>query len=168
MKRVCSWCHKDMGTVPSEIYSDDIISHGICENCLHNLFGPRKSSLLNYLDSLEAPVIVIDSTVSVNIANKQARAILQKESPDIEGFKSGDVFECVFAKFPDGCGNTLHCSACTIRNTVMDTFQTGKSHLNTPAYLIQGTPGNNQEIQFLISTEKVLDIVLLRIDKVGS
>ena len=92
---------------------------------------------------------------------------LQKELPHIEGFKGGDVFECAYAKLPEGCGETNHCDGCSIRKTVMDTFQTGKSHLKTPAYLFHGIPDNNDEIRFLISTEKVKDVVLLRIDEVG-
>jgi hypothetical protein len=47
-------------------------------------------------------------------------------------------------------------------------MQTGKSHLRSPAYLIQGTPDKNKEIKFLISTEKVGEVVLLRIDKIGA
>jgi hypothetical protein len=85
---------------------------------------------------------------------------------DFVGFRGGDVFECAYASLPGGCGETIHCEACTIRNTVMDTFKTGKSHLKTPAYLLQGIPDNYHEIQFEISTEKVKDVVLLRIDKI--
>lgn len=167
MKRVCAWCKTEMGIVPLESLSDEIITHGICEECKNKVLGPRRFALMDFLDSLAAPVVVVDATGSVNSANKQARELLQKELPDIEGFKGGDVFECAFAKDPRGCGNTIHCDACTIRNTVMDTFSSGKSHLETPAYLILGTPDSNQKIQFLISTEKVKDVVLLRIDKVG-
>jgi hypothetical protein len=122
---------------------------------------------MDYIDSLKAPVVVIDAVGCVKTANSQARSLLQKELPDIEGFRSGDVFECTFAMLPGGCGNTIHCDACTIRNTVMDTFRSGKSHLMTPAYLLRGISDSNQEINFLISTEKVNDVVLLRIDKTG-
>ena len=78
------------------------------------------------------------------------------------------MFECAYATLPGGCGNTIHCDGCTIRNTVMDTFQTGKSHLKKPAYRIHGIPDKNQEIHYLISTVKVKDVVLLRIDKIES
>lgn len=33
MKRVCSWCKTVMGTSYSDVYSDEIITHGICEKC---------------------------------------------------------------------------------------------------------------------------------------
>jgi len=168
MRKVCSWCQIDLETVPSEFYSDAAITHGICAECVTTYFGPQQAGLLDYIDGLNAPVVVVDASGRVSGANRQARALLQKELSEIEGFKGGDVFECSFAQLPGGCGNTIHCDACTIRNTVMDTFLSGKSHLKTPAYLLRGAPDNNQEIQFLISTEKVNDVVLLRIDKVGN
>jgi hypothetical protein len=73
----------------------------------------------------------------------------------------------MYSALPEGCGKTVHCSGCAIRNTVMDTFQSGKSHLAVEAPLVYGTPDNRHEISFLISTEKVKDVVLLRIDTVG-
>ena len=168
MRKVCSWCKNDLESVPSEFFSNAAITHGICKKCVNTYFGPQRSRFLDYIDGLNAPVLVADATGSVISANRQARAFLKKELPDIEGFKGGDVFECSFAQLPGGCGNTIHCDACTIRITVVNTFQSGKSHLKTPAYLLREIPDNNQEISFLISTEKVNDVVLLRIDKVGN
>ena len=165
MKKICSWCNLDMGTVSVDSYFENAITHGICSKCVDTFFGPQKVRLLDFIDGLNAAVVVVDETGSVTSANRQARALLQKELPDIEGCKGGDVFECAYANLPGGCGNTIHCDGCTIRNTVMDTFQTEMSHLNKPAVLIRGLPDKNQEIQYLISTEKVNDVVLLRIDK---
>jgi hypothetical protein len=165
MKKICSWCNIDMGTVSVESYFENAITHGICSECVDTFFGPHPVNLLDFIDGLNAAVIIVDTTGRVSSANEKARVLLQKELPDIEGFNGGDVFECAFAKLPGGCGNTIHCDGCTIRNTVMDTFQSGNSHLKTPAYLVQGTFEENQEIQFLISTEKVRDVVLLSIDK---
>jgi len=154
-----------MGTVSVEFYFENAITHGICSECIDTFFGPHKVRLLDFIDGLNAAVVVVDATGSVISANKQAQSLLQKELPDIEGCKGGDVFECAYATLPGGCGNTVHCDGCTIRITVMDTFQTEMSHMNKPAFLIRGIPDKNQEIQYLISTEKVKDVVLLRIDK---
>jgi|APIni6443716594_1056825.scaffolds.fasta_scaffold13012_3 hypothetical protein len=167
MRKICSWCKADLGAVTSEFLSDTNITYGICEECLNAYFGLRQVRFLDFIDSLDAPVVVIDENGVVSSANRKARVFLQKELPHIEGFKGGDVFECAYAKLPEGCGETNHCDGCSIRKTVMDTFQTGKSHLKTPAYLFHGIPENNDEIRFLISTEKVKDVVLLRIDEVG-
>ena len=113
-------------------------------------------------------MLVVDETGSVVTVNKQALVLIQKSLSDIEDFKGGDVFECAYSKLPGGCGETIHCDGCTIRNTVMDTFQSGRSHLKTPAYLYTGSPDDYTKVDFLISTERVKEFVLLRIDKVGN
>jgi hypothetical protein len=128
---------------------------------------PNRPALLDFLDTLAAPVVVIDSTAHVCNANSSARVLLHKELPEIAGLPGGNVFECAFASLPEGCGNTLHCDGCTIRRTVMDTMQTGRNHLKVPAGLFLGTLENRHEIQLHISTEKADDVVMLRIDKVS-
>jgi len=169
MKKVCAWCSKDLGTVPapSGIHSETIITHGICYKCANKIFLELGVELKVFLDSLAAPVLIVGETGNVKTANKQAQALLQKDLLDIEGYQGGNVFECAYAQLQEGCGNTIHCSGCTIRRTVMDTFQSGKSHLKTPAYLNVGDPDDCQKIDLLISTEKVRDVVLLRIDEFG-
>ncbi|MBN2104037.1 hypothetical protein JW835_08370 [bacterium] len=84
----------------------------------------------------------------------------------IENYMGGDAMECVYARLPGGCGNTIHCKTCTIRNSVTETFNTGKSLRKVPAYLDQMQDESVKEIKFLISTEMVNDIVLLRIDEI--
>lgn len=166
MKRVCAWCNVEMDTVASESESDGIVTHGICDDCANKVLWPHRPDVMDFLDSLDAPIIVVDSLGNALDANKQAQTLMQKESAEICGLKGGVVFECVFAKLPEGCGNTVHCDGCTIRNTVIDTFQSGMSHLNVTAGLTRGSAENLVEIQFQISTEKVGGVVLLRIDKV--
>jgi hypothetical protein len=76
------------------------------------------------------------------------------------------VLECAYARLPGGCGNTEHCKACTIRRTITTTHATGDGKVNVPAYQDIVTPGGIREVRFLISTEKVGNFVLLRIDEV--
>lgn len=167
MKRTCAWCKKDLGIKPSGMYQEGLISHGICKECAVDLLGPKKSSLMDFLDNLGVPVLVVGSDVTIDYTNKHSRNFLQKEMSRIEGLRAGEVFDCAYSMLPEGCGKTIHCVGCTIRNTITETYNSGNSHLRTPAYLILGTPDDNREIKLLISTEKVADVVLLRIDKVG-
>lgn len=168
MKTVCAWCKKEMKAGSPELSPEGLVSHGICTDCIYEMLDIKRMPLMDYLDSLGAPILVVNADGCIDSANKLAREILQKTPAEIDGRKGGDVFECAYAKLPEGCGNTIHCDACTIRNTVMDTHLTGNPHIHAKAYLIQGTPDDNQEIKFLISTQKVANVVLLRIDKVGS
>jgi hypothetical protein len=48
----------------------------------------------------------------------------------------------------------------------METFETGKSLKSVPAYLNKQNGNTIQKAELLISTEKVDDVVLLRIDEI--
>lgn len=165
MKKICAWCKKDLGGISSDQASEQLISHGMCAECANHFRAQMGVDIQRFLDGLNEPILIVDSDSVVLTANLKARNFLQKELIHIEGFKGGDVFECEYAMLPGGCGNTIHCSGCTIRMNVMDTFTSGKSHLETPAFLNHKTAGT---LSFLISTEKIGDVVLLRIDKVMS
>ena len=156
-----------MGVAYSERLAETVITHGICEKCASKIFGKLGLDLNAFLDSMGVPVVVVDATVRVKAANRQARAFLQKEFSDIGEYMGGDAFECVHSKLPEGCGNTIHCSGCAIRKAVTDTFQTGKSHLKVPAILNREMASDCRKVALLISTEKVADVVVLRIDEVG-
>ena len=77
--------------------------------------------------------------------------------------------ECRWARLPGGCGQTEHCVACTVRQTVTGTFQTGQNALRQPAYLDrEAASGEVERIYLLLSTELEGTLVLLRIDHIGS
>ena len=104
---------------------------------------------------------------SVAYANPAACTVLGKSLGQIQGFQGGEVFECEYARLPEGCGNTMHCSACTIRNTVMATVKTGKPNRLVPAFLSQDFGDGSRRIDFLISTEKKGGVVFLKIDEMN-
>jgi PAS domain-containing protein len=166
MRRVCAWCDKTLGTVSSDVHSDAVITHGICDKCAFHLRAQVGMPLRDFLDGLGVPVLLVDSDGNIKTANKAVRQILKKDLPLIEGYKGGDVFECSHARLPGGCGKTVHCSGCTIRRTVMETLHSGKSHEKAPASLNRKSRDGSQPLRLLISTEKVRDVVLLRIDEI--
>ena len=166
MKRLCAWCNKDLTRETDKSHDETAITHGICRICIAKLFTEMKIDVKKYLDSLPAPVLMVDHDGIIKTGNKAALSMLKKDLSRVENFKGGDVFECVYASLPEGCGKTVHCSGCTIRKSVMATFETGRPLYRSPAYLKQGTSDNITELAFLISTEKAGDIVLLRIDDV--
>lgn len=164
---VCAWCGQKIGDKPDQDGgSSDEITHGICPSCKEQLFSDRQRTLDNFLNTLDEPVLVINPQGEVELANNSALKFLGKKLEAVSGFKGGDVMECVYARLPEGCGNTSHCVACTIRHNVMETFRTGQSLRQVPAFLKRDTRNSIHTINFLISTEKVGDVVLLRIDEV--
>jgi PAS domain-containing protein len=166
MERICAWCRKDLGKEESGAEFDRVITHGICDQCQSNLWFQQGVPFEQFIDSLEEPVLVVDSEDRIEIANRRARTLLGKELGDIKGTKRGEVFECAYARLPEGCGKTRHCSGCAVRRTVAYTFESGKSSLRVPATLRCERPKGGKDTRFLISTEKVGGVVLLRIDNV--
>jgi PAS domain-containing protein len=166
MKRICAWCKKEIQGGASQADTENMITHGICKSCRDNVLFQLGVELELFLDSLEAPVVMLNKSGAIVTANNKARKMLRKDLSEIEGYTGGDVFECEYARLPEGCGNTTHCSGCTIRRTVMQTYGTGKGFERVQATLNQDTPENPEEMDLLISTEKLSDVVLLRIDKI--
>lgn len=165
MKRICAWCNKELPSKPDGGFQGEI-SHGICSQCIIKVtsFKPRTAKQL--LDFLEEPVFLIDEDGAVKVANKSGLKMLGKQLADIENELGGDAFECTYAGEEGGCGRTVHCRTCAIRNIVMDTLATGRGYSNVPAFQSINTSDGPKILRFLISTQKVADCILLRIDKV--
>jgi PAS domain-containing protein len=164
MKSVCAWCNADLGEI-KEVHETFGITHGICEKCVKILFSQNSKSLHEFLDSLDVPIIMFESEDKFRTGNKYARELLGKELSEIDDHGLRDIIECPYSETPGGCGSNVHCKSCVIRNTVMETFATGKSFTNVPAYPDIDTLSKIKSMCFRISTEKVGDFVLLRIDE---
>lgn len=168
MKPVCARCGKGLEPVATEGRGEPVVSHGLCEQCSYHLLAQQGMPLVQYLDGLGAPVVVVDADGTVRAANRQLRELVRQDLSSIEGRKGGDVFECAYATLPEGCGKTIHCSACAIRRTVTETYRTGLSQVRVPACLNAGSPDDVRRAELLISTERVGSYVLLRIDAIDS
>jgi len=90
------------------------------------------------LDSFDRPVLVLDSTGRVVAANGQMAALCHRSPRSLHGLLGGEVMECSFARMPGGCGNTVHCKACAIRECLADTLATGKPIIRCPAFVVTG------------------------------
>ena len=164
---LCSSCGREMPASPLGTCPDRAITGEVCEECLRGIDAEAGTPLADFLDRLAAPVVLVDSDVTVKAANKLVRNLLGKDNSRIRGYKGGDVFECAYARLPGGCGQTLHCSGCAIRRSVTETFATGKTLRRVPATLHKQLPAEIQQLYMLISTEKAWNMVLLKIDYVG-
>jgi hypothetical protein len=143
---------------------DGRISHGICRSCLGDFMKGQGQALSEFLDSLGVPIIATDGNVRVLGANALAREAVSKECMEIAGRLVGEVFGCQHAEEAGGCGGTLHCLSCVLRSTVEVTSKTGNPSVQVPSCLDLDTVAGKRRVRFLVSTEKVDDSVLLRID----
>jgi len=130
MNKICAWCNKGLGMVGETSNTGTVatISHGICHECSNKIHHKTGIDLNKFIDFLDAPVAIVTETGIIKTANKNAQNLFKKNLSEIEGYAGSNVFECAYSTFSDGCGKTLHCSGCTIKKTVIDTFQSGNSY----------------------------------------
>jgi hypothetical protein len=125
-------------------------------------------SLADLATSIDLPVFLVDEDTVIRNASRTGLRVVGKDRRRVEDHLGGDVFECVNAQEPEGCGRTIHCSGCTVRRTVTHTFETGEAQDRVPATLKVGDPDHPSSIYFFVSTRKLNDGVLLRIEMAGS
>lgn len=171
MHAQCAWCQKDLGFRPSIAHHAHDVTHGICPECADYFFTQRDHSMHAFLNRLDAPVVLVDSDVNVIDANDAAVAMLGQPAEALAHKRGGDVLECANAKLPQGCGHTVHCLACSIRNCVRETAETGRSLSHVPAWLRRHNESAHpasSRVRLEISTERLGGAVLLRIDDAGA
>jgi hypothetical protein len=163
MRRICAWCKRELN-MREELSTDGEITHGICSPCAIQFTRSTPKTIREILNIITEPIFVLDSQGTVISANENGKRFTGKNYADFENHLGGDVLECSYAKLPEGCGRTEHCKTCAIRNIVMDTLANGRGYTNVPAFQFINTPGGARIMRFYISTEKVDDYILLRID----
>lgn len=128
MKVVCSCCRCDLGQ--KEPLEDNSISHGMCDDC-YDYFDKQLDGMSydEYLKQFDYPVVMVNLDGRVISVNDRALTLLGKPKDKLRGYLGGEVFECVYARLPEGCGETTHCETCTIRNLVQMTFDTQRNYV---------------------------------------
>ncbi len=115
--------------------------------------------------------LVSDEGKIINI-NKTAMDMLGKQKAEILNRLGGEVFNCTnaWSRGKVVCGIGKHCPQCSVRNSVMTTFETGKTIYKRQGHLDIVVNGEIIRLQLLITTA-VVDIegrnyVLLTIDDI--
>ena len=160
----CPWCNNEFPSEQAGPQTESRVTRGICPACREHFAFQMGVPLQTYLDSLPVPIFVVDDDMAVQAANRAGYTLLQKGPEQILKRLGGIVFECAYARLPEGCGRTVHCTGCAIRRSVAHTYETGESLMNVPAMLHCGTERDPQDVTLRISTEMMGNVVLLRLD----
>ncbi|MEW5784260.1 MAG: PAS domain S-box protein [Bacillota bacterium] len=106
-----------------------------------------------------APVIMmlLDQERKVSKLNTFAAEFTGQSAAEMTGMRGGETLHCLhWYDDPAGCGFGPVCRQCMLRQTVIDTFETGRSHdqveINYPVMI----KGKVKEAFFLLSTEKLV------------
>lgn len=164
MRRVCAMCNAECSSMPAEAHAAHIVTHSLCDTCSGMFTKNATPPVQEFLDRFHTPILIVDGDFVALTANLRATEFLGRTLTEIRGLRGGELIECVHSYEPGGCGRTINCVRCPIRGTVTFTFETGRSHLREPAsasILVANVPIS---VEGRISTQKVKDVVLLRID----
>ncbi|MDA0524319.1 PAS domain-containing hybrid sensor histidine kinase/response regulator [Methanococcoides alaskense] len=133
------------------------------ENVLSNLSAeesyniPAESfknhGVLNSIfENLPLILILINKKGRVENINQATSITLGKEKTDSIGLLGGELFGCMNSLKDEGCGKNRECSECTVRNSVMYTFETGENIYKKEGELEIITNGRSVTLHLLIST----------------
>jgi PAS domain-containing protein len=135
MRVVCSYCEMEMAR--KEPFDPERVSHGICNTCLEHFKRQWEGlSLGEYLDRFPEPVLAVDANVRTVAANQAMADLLGRQRRDLEGLLGGDVLECRWARRPEGCGKTEHCTTCTVRRVVEECHRTGGAQHDVNTWVV--------------------------------
>ena len=115
-----------------------------------------------------APVILVNKDVRIHDVSFEAVRFIGRPLDPILGILAGGTQGCTHAGQPGGCGRTVWCSGCAIRNAVRTTYETGERLDRCPAVLQQGNPEETWLIDLLISTRKAGSIILVSVEPVDA
>ena len=164
MHLICSWCGSIQEMIDDEPHQSPV-SHGICPECQAKIRMRPAVEATSFLNRFATPIYLVDNDGRIVTANNAAQKVHAKDLDQISGELGGDVMECIYAKNKGGCGNTVHCKGCTIRNNVNHTMETKQNLYRVSATLNTIVKGANTTIQYLISTEWTEEGVLLKIEE---
>ena len=139
----------------------------VCKACTgHFQTTSAAGELKDILDAIDEPVLLMQADPrQVFTANKQALELFNKGLVRIEKHRGGQVFDCIHAFSAAGCGRDENCLPCKIKNAIVETLTTGRPCTGISAVLDIKASVGTQAHALQISTERIGEMVLVRIDR---
>lgn len=158
MRVICSYCKSDLGEKPP--LDDPQVTHAMCADCYAWFTRVWNGITIGEsLDDIDIPIALVQDDARLIAANRAMETLLGKSNRHTAGLLMGEVMECVHAREPGGCGGTVHCASCTIRNAVY-AAKRGQDQIHVPAFLDKD--GGRQTLT--ISTRLVGEVVEVRVE----
>ncbi|MFO7839716.1 MAG: PAS domain S-box protein [Desulfosalsimonadaceae bacterium] len=99
------------------------------------------------------PMLLMDKNLQIRKANTAALRAAGRSRNEILGMQAGEALRCIHVlDSPSGGGFGKPCENCILRNTILDTLQSGRRHKQLPAELTLRQEGLKQHYHYRIST----------------
>ncbi len=122
----------------------------------------HQKKLTAYADNLETIfnsmpniLILINEEGRVENINHKGVEFVGKVKEDLFGLTGGEVLDCLNAFKGEGCGRHHNCSECPIRTRVVDTFDTGRPHVEEEGQMTFLLNNIETPLDILISTNRL-------------
>lgn len=167
MQQICMWCNSELDPAQTQQKTMQLITNGLCPTCASDILKQNNNSIpMKFLDSIDAPILLMQGNPrQVVSANKKACALFGKDLSRIEQHRGGVVFDCIHSFTEAGCGKDINCENCKIKKAVVETFTTGASFSGVSTVLKIKKHDEINAYNMRVTTEKVGDYALLRIDQ---
>lgn len=133
----------------------------------------QEEELTTIFENTPYIMMLLDKDLRIHRVNSLARSVIGKENTDIIGVPSGEALHCInSANSPSGCGSGQHCQHCSIRQAVMQTYESGCGNHQLEVQ-IPFLAGQSPELRtFLLSSTRIFvkqqPLVLLGLEDVSS
>ena len=138
----------------------------VCRFVLSNITGQKQAEqkIIEQKDLLaaiyrNAPLVmmVVNAERRIQQINGFTAQFANRDAEEMLGLRGGEALRCLHAiDDPRGCEFGEFCRQCVIRNTVLDTIETGEMHLQLEApYYFRGQDDETREMTLLMSTTPI-------------
>ena len=115
--------------------------------------GKTPIELGAFFDRVPLPMIIVDRDRRVCRMNRAAAVMSNRSESAAIGLRGGEILRCVNVfDDPGGCGYSDACASCVVRNTVLDTFRSGRDHQSIEAPIPYGVEGREDVMWVFVST----------------
>jgi len=162
---ICSICRGDAENLGAD--GREAGGFNLCDKCRKDFELKNAASLVPLLDRYSEPVMVVDSAGRLLSCNRLAEGVLGRRLIGIRGLLPGEFMKCGVATKHTGCGRGVKCGDCNLRQAIRTTFNEGRPIQKLPVALDAIHNGKVSIRRFTLSTQKVGEVVQLRIEDDG-
>jgi len=171
MNQTCIWCSQEISPETNGATGGSTNAGTVCGCCSEHFTLPPQGPFQQHLDSLPVPVLVIDlyagAYMITTAVNRKAADWIAKGPREIIQHLCGNVIECAYARLPEGCGGTVTCRSCAIKQAVSKTRETGEPQVRMLFTLQRGDPDHPVPVELSMTTMKTGHQVMLRLDRIA-
>lgn len=159
--RQCAWCGRDPGD--AGLQAGRRVRSGICASCLVEVAAGTRVPVTELVASRAGPAFLLDADHTIGMVNCRALDLLGKPEEEVLGERTGTALECEHAYLAGGCGLTMRCSGCTLRQSISHTHLTGEPRFNIRATVTLARGAGVRDVRMTFSTARISDRILLEI-----